>query len=91
MPLFKLISLSTFVALATGLVEPAGGLLGIGLVQISGSVLPFTLAFVAGAMIYIIAHEIIPESQNGHGHSKLATHALLVGFVIMMLIDVVLG
>ena len=54
------------VALATGLVEPVGGLLGIGIVQISMSVLPFTLAFIAGAMIYVIAHEIIPKSQNDH-------------------------
>ena len=79
------------VALATGLVEPVGGLLGIGLVNIARPMLPFTLAFAAGAMLFVIAHEIIPESQNDNGHSKLATHSLMVGFVIMMFLDVVLG
>lgn len=79
------------IALATGLVEPLGGGLGIGLVRIARPVLPFTLAFAAGAMLFVIAHEIIPESQNNQGNSRLATHALLVGFVIMMFMDVVLG
>ncbi len=79
------------IALATGLVEPIGGLLGIGLVNIARPLLPFTLSFAAGAMLFVIAHEIIPESQNSGGHSKLATHALMVGFVVMMFLDVVLG
>ncbi|HHY82534.1 MAG TPA: ZIP family metal transporter [Clostridiales bacterium] len=80
-----------FVALATGLVEPIGGFLGISLVSIAKPMLPFTLAFAAGAMLFVIAHEIIPESQTNNGHSKLATYALLFGFVIMMFLDVVLG
>ncbi|HOB20762.1 MAG TPA: ZIP family metal transporter [Candidatus Atribacteria bacterium] len=79
------------IALATGLVEPIGGGLGLGLVRIARPTLPFTLAFAAGAMLFVISHEIIPESQNSQGSSKLATHALLVGFVIMMFMDVVLG
>ena len=79
------------VALATGLVEPVGGLIGIGLVRIASPLLPFTLAFAAGAMLFVIAHEIIPESQSNGGHSKLATHALMIGFVVMMFLDVVLG
>lgn len=79
------------VALATGLVEPLGGLLGIGLVHIARPLLPFTLAFAAGAMLFVIAHEIIPESQNRNSHSKLATYALMIGFVLMMFMDVVLG
>ncbi|MDF2474357.1 MAG: protein gufA [Anaerocolumna sp.] len=79
------------VALCTGLVEPIGGLLGVGLVQISKPILPFALAFAAGAMLFVISHEIIPETQNHEGHSKLATHALLVGFVIMMFLDNTLG
>jgi len=79
------------IGLATGLVEPIGGLLGIGLVQVARPMLPFTLAFAAGAMLFVIAHEIIPECQNSHGHSKLATYALLVGFVVMMFLDNVLG
>lgn len=79
------------IALATGLVEPIGGLLGAGLVQIAKPILPFAMAFAAGAMLFVISHEIIPESQNHEGHSKLATHALLVGFVVMMFLDNTLG
>lgn len=79
------------VALATGLVEPLGGLLGVGLVQIARPILPFAMAFAAGAMLFVISHEIIPETQNHEGHSKLATHALLIGFVIMMFLDNTLG
>lgn len=79
------------IALATGLVEPIGGLLGIGLVQIARPILPFSMAFAAGAMLFVISHEIIPETQNHEGHSKLATHALLIGFVVMMFLDNTLG
>lgn len=79
------------IALLTGLVEPIGGLIGIGLVQIARPLLPYVLSFAAGAMIFVISHEIIPESQNQEGNSKLATHALLIGFVIMMFMDVVLN
>jgi ZIP family zinc transporter len=79
------------IALGSGLVEPIGGLLGVGLVQISRPILPFALAFAAGAMLFVISHEIIPETQSNKGHSKLATHALLVGFVIMMFLDNTLG
>lgn len=83
------------IALGTGLVEPIGGILGIGLVQYARPLLPYTLAFAAGAMLFVIAYEIIPESQNNNGeaksNSKLATHALLIGFVVMMFLDVVLG
>lgn len=74
-------------ALATGLVEPIGGLLGVTLVQVSRPLLPYALAFAAGAMLFVISHEIIPETQTHEGHSKLATHALLVGFVVMMFLD----
>jgi len=79
------------IALSTGLVEPIGGILGAGLVQISRPMLPFVMAFAAGAMIFVISHEIIPEMQNHQGHSKLATHALIFGFVIMMFLDSTLG
>lgn len=79
------------IALCTGLVEPIGGLLGIALVQVSKPVLPFALAFAAGTMLFVISHEIIPETQNHEGSSKLATHALLIGFVVMMFLDNTLG
>jgi ZIP family zinc transporter len=79
------------IALASGLVEPIGGLLGVGLVQISRPALPYALAFAAGAMLFVISHEIIPETQNHEGSSKLATFTLLVGFVVMMFLDNTLG
>jgi len=79
------------VALCTGLVEPIGGLLGVALVQVSKPILPFALSFAAGAMLFVISHEIIPETQHQQSHSKLATHALLVGFVVMMFLDNTLG
>ncbi|GAB6098784.1 ZIP family metal transporter [Halanaerocella petrolearia] len=78
------------IALASGLVEPIGGLLGVGLVQISRPLLPFALAFSAGAMLFVINNEIIPEAQKD-ATSNLSTHAILVGFVIMMFLDNVLG
>ncbi|KYH29601.1 MULTISPECIES: ZIP family metal transporter [Clostridium] len=82
---------SFLIALASGLVEPIGGLLGVSLVQVSKPILPFAMAFAAGAMLFVIAHEIIPETQSQEGHSKQATHAMLVGFVIMMFLDNTLG
>lgn len=78
------------IALATGLVEPIGGLLGAGLVSVAKPFLPFCLAFAAGAMLFVIASEIIPETQKGIA-SKMATHFLLIGFVVMMFLDNVLG
>ncbi|AZR74193.1 protein gufA [Anoxybacter fermentans] len=78
------------IALTTGLVEPIGGLLGVGLVSIAKPLLPLGLAFAAGAMLFVIASEIIPETQKGIS-SKMATHFLLIGFVIMMFLDNVLG
>ncbi len=75
------------IAMATGLVEPVGGIIGVSIVQISKPILPLAMAFAAGSMIFVISHEIIPESQSDHKHSKMATFALLVGFVVMMFID----
>jgi zinc transporter, ZIP family len=79
------------IALCTGLVEPIGGLIGVSIVNISKPILPIAMAFAAGAMIFVISHEIIPETQSDHKHSKLATHALLIGFVVMMFLDNTLG
>jgi ZIP family zinc transporter len=79
------------IALCTGLVEPIGGIMGVILVQVAKPILPFALAFAAGAMLFVISHEIIPESQTHEGHSKLATHSLLIGFVVMMFLDSTLG
>ncbi len=78
------------VAILTGLVEPVGGLLGVGLVSISHPALPLGLAFAAGAMLFVISDEIIPETHS-KGKSRLATFGVMVGFVIMMAMDNLLG
>lgn len=78
------------VALLTGLIEPVGGLLGVAAVHASAVVLPWGLTFAAGAMLYIISHEIIPETHR-HGHQNAATAGLVAGLILMMLLDVSLG
>lgn len=77
-------------ALASGLVEPVGGLIGVGLVAWSEPLLPWGLGFAAGAMIYVVAAEIIPETQRRRP-SPRATHGLMIGLVAMMFLDVTLG
>jgi len=77
-------------ALASGLVEPVGGLLGVAVVSLSATLLPWGLGFAAGAMIYVVASEIIPETQRLRP-SVRATHGLMVGLVAMMFLDVTLG
>ncbi len=74
----------------TGLVEPVAGLAGAGAVGYSKLVLPWALTFAAGAMIYVISHEIIPETHR-HGYEGQATFGLIFGLVIMMFLDVVFG
>jgi ZIP family zinc transporter len=81
---------AALIALATGLVEPLGGLLGAGAVSMSGALLPWGLGFAAGAMLFVISHEIIPESHR-NGRETSATIGLFGGFVLMMLFDTVLG
>lgn len=78
------------IALFTGLVEPIGGLIGVGLVNVARPILPVGLSFAAGAMLFVISHEIIPETHK-EDSSKLTTHSLIIGFVIMMFLDNVLG
>jgi ZIP family zinc transporter len=70
----------------TGLVEPLGGLLGVALVSIFQSVLPWGLAFAAGAMLFVVSDEMIPESHR-KGFEREATFGLIAGFVVMMLLD----
>lgn len=79
-----------WIATLTGLVEPVGGLLGVSLVHVSVYVLPIGLTFAAGAMMYIISHEIIPETHR-HGHQNRATTGLIFGLVLMLLLDVILA
>ena len=81
----------TFVlAMITGLVEVVGTLLGYFAVSVSAAILPFALAFAGGTMLYVISDEMIPET-HAHGSERGATYALLVGFCIMLVTDVLLG
>ncbi|MBQ3132805.1 MAG: ZIP family metal transporter [Clostridia bacterium] len=77
-------------ALATGLVEVLGTLIGYFAVHIASVILPFALAFAGGTMLYVISDEMIPET-HAHGSQRGATYALLVGFCVMLLSDVLLG
>lgn len=78
------------VTAATGLVEVLGGFLGAAAVSLSGQLLPWGLTFSAGAMLYIISHEIVPETHR-NGHQDRATTGLLFGLILMMFLDVTLG
>ena len=81
----------TFVcAMITGLVEVVGTLIGYLAVSISSAILPFALAFAGGTMLYVISDEMIPET-HAHGEERGATYALLVGFCVMLISDVLLG
>ena len=77
-------------AMATGLVEVVGTLLGYFAVTIASAILPFALAFAGGTMLYVISDEMIPET-HAHGAQRGATYALLVGFCVMLVSDVLLG
>lgn len=77
---------------ASGVVEPMAGVLGAWLVSSMRPLLPYALAFAAGAMIYVVAEELIPESQNGdHEATHLSTIGCILGFAVMMVMDVALG
>jgi len=78
------------IATLTGLVEPVGGLLGVASVTIFKPLLPIGLAFAAGAMLFVISDEIIPETHS-KGKSRSATFGVMIGFVIMMAMDNLLG
>lgn len=78
------------IATLTGLVEPVGGLLGITMVSVFQPILPIAMGFAAGAMLFVISEEIIPETHSG-GRSRYATFALMIGFIIMMILDNMLG
>ncbi|MBO5223216.1 MAG: ZIP family metal transporter [Clostridia bacterium] len=77
-------------ALITGLVEVVGTFIGYFAVSISQVVLPFALAFAGGTMLYVISDEMIPET-HAHGSQRGATYALLVGFCLMLAVDVLFG
>ncbi len=77
-----------FYALLTGLVEPIGGTVGIIMVTFMNRTLPLFLAFAAGAMIYVVSGEVIPESHR-RGHELEATFGFLIGFIVMMILDTI--
>ncbi|MBR5248644.1 MAG: ZIP family metal transporter [Lachnospiraceae bacterium] len=74
----------------SGIVEPLGALIAIGLASVVTPILPYLLAFAAGAMIYVVVEELIPEANEGK-HSNIATIAFALGFAVMMVLDVALG
>lgn len=74
----------------SGVVEPIGAVLAIALAGLVTQILPYMLAFAAGAMLYVVVEELIPEANEGE-HSNLGTIAFAVGFALMMVLDVTLG
>ena len=81
---------SFFIGSMSGAVEPLGGLIVVLLVSMMTPVLPYMLAFAAGAMFYVVVEELIPEASEGE-HSNLSTIGFAIGFVLMMVLDVVMG
>lgn len=81
---------SFFYGMLTGIVEPIAAFITILLTSTILPVLPYILAFAAGAMMYVVVEELIPESQSGE-HSNIGTIGVSIGFVVMMILDVALG
>jgi len=78
------------IALITGIIESVGTLIGYFAVTVAYMILPFALAFAGGTMLYVISDEMIPET-HAHGAERGATYALLAGFCVMLITDVLLG
>lgn len=76
-------------AAATGLIEVVGTFIGFYMAEVSNHILPFALAFAGGTMLYIISDEMIPETHS-HGYERIATYSILIGFTVMLILDVVL-
>ena len=81
---------AVLVGVASGLIEPVGAALGASVVMASPLLLPCGLGFAAGAMLFVVSHEIIPESHR-QGHENFATTGLMLGFVLMMVLDTALA
>jgi len=79
-----------WIAAASGLVEPVAGLIGVSVVSLAQPFLPFAMGFAAGAMLFVISDEIIPETHR-RGNERLATYGVMIGFLIMMSMDNLLG
>jgi ZIP family zinc transporter len=74
----------------SAVVEPIAGVIGAAVVIIAQPILPYALSFAAGAMIFVVIEELVPESQRG-GNTDLATGGAMVGFALMMILDVAFG
>jgi len=74
----------------SAVVEPLAGVIGAAAVLVARPILPYALAFAAGAMIFVVVEEVVPESQSG-GYADLATMGVMVGFTVMMILDVAFG
>ncbi len=83
-------SLSVFLGALSGVVEPLGAVMAASMMAWSVWMLPWGLSIAAGAMLFVISHEIIPET-HGQGHELMATTSLMMGFVLMMGLDTALG
>jgi ZIP family zinc transporter len=81
---------AVLIATATGLVEPIGGLLGVAAVTAFAPLLPWGMGFAAGAMIFVISNEIVPETHR-KGHENAATGGLMIGLAVMMFLDLSFG
>ncbi|MGU5595669.1 ZIP family metal transporter [Aeromonas sanarellii] len=82
--------LAVLVAIASGLLEPLGALLGVGLASGMAIAYPIGLGLAAGAMLFVVSHEVIPETHR-NGHQTHATLGLMIGFALMMTLDTALG
>ena len=74
------------IALFTGLTEVIGTIVGYAAISVSAALLPFLLAFAGGTMLFVISHEMIPETHS-HGYEMEATYSFIIGFIVMLIID----
>lgn len=81
---------SVWIAFLSGIIEPVGGIIGALLISIAQPILPYAMAFAGGAMLFVISDEVIPETHAGN-HQRIATYAIVIGFIIMTILDNVLG
>jgi len=75
---------------SSGIVEPVAGVIGAAAVIVARPILPYALSFAAGAMIFVVVEEVIPSSHQ-EGNADLATMGVMIGFAVMMGLDVALG